>query len=299
MTAEVWEAFTAFWLTAKSYIVVLAVIAGFLLAERFFPAEPDQPARNRILTGEFTLLYFLLTPYVVLLPAYLAAEIAKATGGSLITLDLNHIDTGSPTINWFLLNILLPFVPLIIFDFFYYWHHRFQHVLPAFWEQHKLHHTDESVYCLSSGRHHWLEEGIRVLTITIPMAFLLTLGAVQSPVVMLTILAQWAIFIHANIRLPLGPLTPVIAGPQLHRIHHSRLPQHANKNFAAFLPLWDIVFGTYYRPSKGEWPVTGVADREVFDNVWVAATSPFRAWWRAILAHLRRGGAAVMRALRN
>jgi len=296
--ADVWQAVTAALPTPNSYVVVLAVIAGFLLAERLIPAERNQPIRNRVLTGGFTLLYFLLTPYVVLLPAYLATEITNATGGSLLSLDLNKFDTGSATTNWLLLNVLFPFVPFVVFDFFYYWHHRFQHVWPAFWEQHKLHHTDESVYCLSSGRHHWLEEGIRVLTITIPMAFLLKLGAVQGSMVVL-VLAQWAIFIHANIRLPLGPLTPVLAGPQLHRIHHSREPQHANKNFAAFLPLWDIVFGTYYRPSKDEWPVTGVASREVVDSLWAAAILPFRAWCPAMFAQVRRSGSALMRTFRG
>src|SRR4051812_2431054 len=158
MMAELWHAFVAGLPAAETYTVLLAVIAGFLVLERVFPAELNQPLRSRVLTGEFTLLYFLLTPLVVLLPAQVAAEIARHTGGSLVTWNLNDIDTGSQSLDWTLRNILLPFVPFVVFDFFYYWHHRFQHVLPAFWEQHKLHHTDESVYCLSSGRHHWSEE---------------------------------------------------------------------------------------------------------------------------------------------
>ena len=32
----------------------------------------------------------------------------------------------------------------------------------------------------------------------------------------------WAIFIHANVRLPIGPLRMLIGAPELHHWHHSR-----------------------------------------------------------------------------
>jgi sterol desaturase/sphingolipid hydroxylase (fatty acid hydroxylase superfamily) len=59
---------------------------------------------------------------------------------------------------------------------------------------------------------------------------------------------MYGFFNHANIRLDLGPLTPVISGPQWHRILHSREEEYFNKNFAAFFPIIDIVFGTCRRP---------------------------------------------------
>jgi hypothetical protein len=91
------------------------------------------------------------------------------------------------------------------------------------------------------------------------------------------------------------PLTLVIAGPQLYLIHHSRLPQHANKNFVAFLPLWTLFSG----PTIARRKVNGRDGRprpRGIRHVWVAATRRF-APGKAILAHLRR--AALMRALRN
>jgi hypothetical protein len=30
------------------------------------------------------------------------------------------------------------------------------------------------------------------------------------------------------------------------------------KNFVAFFPIWDILFGTYYHPARDEFPPTGV-----------------------------------------
>ena len=32
---------------------------------------------------------------------------------------------------------------MFVFDFFYYWLHRFQHKLPVLWQEHLLHHSAE------------------------------------------------------------------------------------------------------------------------------------------------------------
>ena len=295
---DVWQAFLASFPAMGSYLVVLGVIAGFMLAERLIPAERNQPIRNQILSGECTFVYLFATPFVILLPLYLATAIANVTGGSLVSINLNEVGTGSQSADWLLHNIVFPFLPFVVFDFFYYWHHRFQHRLPVLWEQHKLHHMDESVCCLSGGRHHWLEDGIRVFTIGIPMGFLIALAPVQGAL-LVGVVAQWAIFIHANIRLPLGPLTPVFTGPQLHRIHHSLDVRHADKNYAAFFPIWDILFGTYYRPLPGEWPATGLQNRQTVSNLWEAAILPFRAWLPAIFFRARRMGSDLLRSLRD
>ena len=271
--AYVWQTFLATLPAIKTYFFV---IACFMVAERLIPVERNQPYRNQLLSGQCTLLYFLATPFVMIWPAYIAAELAKTTGGSFFTVDLDRLSLGSHAVDWSLRNLALPFVPFLVFDFFYYWHHRLQHILPALWAQHKLHHMEESLCCLTDLRHHWLEDGIRAFTITIPMAFLISLQPVQA-VFMVILIRYWSVFFHSNLRLPLGPLTTIFTGPQLHRIHHSREVQHANKNFAAFFPIWDILFATYYRPQPDEWPATGLAGEKV-DNLWSAMVLPFREW---------------------
>lgn len=70
------------------------------------------------------------------------------------------------------------------------------------------------------------------------------------------------------------------ATPVFHRWHHSRDRGAWDKNFAGLLPLWDILFGTYYMP-KDRWPENfGIRDR------WPKAISarcgsPSRAWAEA------------------
>jgi sterol desaturase/sphingolipid hydroxylase (fatty acid hydroxylase superfamily) len=57
----------------------------------------------------------------------------------------------------------------------------------------------------------------------------------------------WAIYIHSNVRLPIGPLRPLLGAPELHHWHHDR-DRHAG-NYANISPLMDILFGTYRCPA--------------------------------------------------
>lgn len=253
------------------------VIGGFQLFERVIPAERDQPWRNVLFSAACTLGFLLMNPLV-------AATTLWATNflrPSLIAIDLSTWTTGYPAIDWPLSNFLLPLIPFLVFDFFYYWHHRLQHMIPAFWEQHKLHHAEESLNSLTNLRHHWLEDFIRIVTITVPMGLLVKITPIQGALILIAV-THWAIFFHANLRLPFGLLTSVITGPQYHRIHHSRLAEHQSRNFAAFFPIWDMLFSTFYRPQAGEWPATGLYSGEKITGMTEAVIGPFRAWSRMI-----------------
>src|SRR5204862_3354033 len=56
----------------------------------------------------------------------------------------------------------------------------------------------------------------------------------------------WAIYIHSNVRLPIGPLRMLIGAPELHHWHHDR--DRDAGNYANISPLMDILFGTYKCP---------------------------------------------------
>ena len=56
----------------------------------------------------------------------------------------------------------------------------------------------------------------------------------------------WAIFIHSNVRVPLGPLRVLVGSPDLHHWHHDR--DRDAGNYANLSPLMDLAFGTYRRP---------------------------------------------------
>lgn len=56
----------------------------------------------------------------------------------------------------------------------------------------------------------------------------------------------WAIYIHSNIKLNMGPLKYLVGSPEMHHWHHSL--ERDIGNYANISPLMDLVFGTHYSP---------------------------------------------------
>jgi len=250
-------------------IAIPFVILGLL--ERRYPAGPLKSARGWIFNIKVSLLY-LAVP--TLLGGLMAALILKVRGinrGGLINLDFAR--TGF----WSEAAAVLIF--LLIWDFFYYWWHRAQHEVKALWALHKLHHLDETLGVSSQMRVHWLEEIGRIPFIFIPMALIFNLPMHAG--IIAVVLTAWTAFIHANLRLGLGRMSRVIAGPQVHRIHHSNLPRHFDQNYAALFPFYDVIFRTYYHPAADEYPPTGIAGEPDLRTVSQAFVLPFPAWLAA------------------
>ena len=251
--------------------LVAIIFAVAMLIEALRPAQPRQPWRN----VAFNLGY---TAFVVLVNALLLPPLLQFLQPLVQRHGLQipiHFPDG---LGWQALQAL---VFLFIHDFFYYWFHRAQHRFPFAWPLHKLHHADESVNVTTSLRHHWLEEPFRVWLILVPIGLIFD----QKPVTIswiATVLGLFGFFVHMNVRLPLGSGTWIFAGPQWHRLHHSIEPQHTDRNFAAFFPIFDIAFGTYCKPGNDEYPATGLHSRENLNSPWRAVVSPFTDWARML-----------------
>jgi len=180
-------------------------------------------------------------------------------------------------------------------DFFYYWYHRTWHRVPFFWQSHKLHHMDTSLEAITVGRQSWTEIMLPLFT-GLPAAVIFKLDAIDyfsvgvSGAVIGIFSMAWGPLFHANVRLHLGRASFLLNNPQLHRIHHSRLPQHRDKNFANYYPIWDVIFGTYYEPSRDEYPATGVEGEAEITSFAEAQLVTLRGWWQ-ILRAWRQGHA--------
>jgi sterol desaturase/sphingolipid hydroxylase (fatty acid hydroxylase superfamily) len=172
-------------------------------------------------------------------------------------------------------------------DFFYYWLHRLQHSSKWLWAEHELHHSDEHVNVTTSWRHHWLDTVLQPLFI-LPPVLLLFNPALGPAIGVLVFSKVMVYFVHLNYPMRFGWFNRVLSSPQSHRIHHSNLPEHFNKNFATAFPLWDILFGTYHHPEKDDWPNTGVSGVKV-TSLWQAIIMPFVSWGK-MLREVWQGG---------
>ncbi len=229
----------------ENYQCALIVFACLFVLERFRPVEENQP---------FSGLVFNLVLALVLTATTQVSM--RAIASILPPMPFHPVLTIAPQTTWHG-KIGCEILVLFLYDFFAYWLHRLEHSIPLLWKMHKLHHEEEHLNVTTTNRHHPLEAVLRVPFVMLPLVTLFDLPFVPLAFgVSLGILLPS--FSHMNLRLEFGRLTPLIIGPQLHRLHHSSESSHFNKNFANIFPIWDILFGTYLAPERGEFPPTGL-----------------------------------------
>ena len=142
---------------------------------------------------------------------------------------------------------------VIILDLVIYLQHVMFHAVPALWRLHRMHHTDLDFDVTTGLRFHPIEI---VLSMGIKLAMVLVLGPPAVAVLIFeALLNATAMFNHSNVRLPLvvdRVLRLVMVTPDMHRVHHSILPEETNSNFGFNLPWWDKLLGTYKaQPAAG------------------------------------------------
>jgi sterol desaturase/sphingolipid hydroxylase (fatty acid hydroxylase superfamily) len=142
---------------------------------------------------------------------------------------------------------------VIILDLVIYLQHVMFHAVPALWRLHRMHHADLDFDVTTGLRFHPIEI---VLSMGIKLAMVLVLGPPAVAVLIFEVLLNaTAMFNHSNVWLPLvvdRVLRLVIVTPDMHRVHHSILPEETNSNFGFNLPWWDRLLGTYKaQPAAG------------------------------------------------
>lgn len=154
-------------------------------------------------------------------------------------------------------NWLAVILYVLVYDLAEYLFHRLQHQVPLLWAMHSLHHSDPNMSVLTTNRHFWADPLFKSATVW--SAASLLISPTPTALAVYTVLGLWNFVAHSQLPLNLGKWSWVINTPAYHRRHHSALPEHYDSNFAAILPLWDVLFGSYNRP-KGA-PPTGYSTR--------------------------------------
>jgi sterol desaturase/sphingolipid hydroxylase (fatty acid hydroxylase superfamily) len=133
---------------------------------------------------------------------------------------------------------------VLLSDFLIYWGHRVQHRVGFLWRFHAVHHSAEHLDWLAAYREHPLDTIYTVGLLNLPV-FLLGFPF-ETMAVFFAFRGLWAVYIHSNVRLPLGPLRLFLGSPELHHWHHDR--DRDAGNYANLSPLMDLLFGTYRCP---------------------------------------------------
>lgn len=221
---------------------ILTAGASFLLLFLMFrPLElafAARPTQGFFRPHWFTDLCFLLGQYLLFnglvfwVLGKLSPWIYAATPGAL------RASIGSLNI-WLQLAIVILLGDLLI-----YWGHRLQHRVEFLWRFHCIHHSAAHLDWLAAHREHPVDSLYTILLVNLPI---FALGfTITSLAYFAAFRGLWAIFIHCNVRLPIGPLRVLIGAPELHHWHHDRARDFGN--YANVSPLMDKLFGTYHCP---------------------------------------------------
>lgn len=218
--------------TAASF---LALAAAFWSLERCFPAQPGQ---RLIRPAWWTDLVFFLGQYLLWSGLVLG----------LMHLLHVHLDAWVPagfraavaSQPWWLQAVEV----VLLSDFLIYWGHRLQHRYDFLWRFHAVHHSAEHLDWLAAHREHPLDSVYTLMLINLP-AYVLGFP-LETLAGLIAFRGMWAVYIHSNVRLPLGPLKYLVGAPELHHWHHTR--ERINANYGNLSPLMDVLFGTHHCP---------------------------------------------------
>jgi sterol desaturase/sphingolipid hydroxylase (fatty acid hydroxylase superfamily) len=216
-------------------ISLLFLMLVFIPMEKVFPARMKQ----KILRPSWILdLCFFLGQY--LLWSGLVLWILSYFGswlGQIVPAEFRNKVAGQ---YWWLQALEV----ILLSDFIIYWGHRLQHKVGFLWRFHKVHHSAEHLDWLAAHREHPLDTVYTVGLINLP-AFILGFS-LEMLAGLIAFRSIWAIYIHSNVRLPIGPLRILIGAPELHHWHHDL--DRDRGNYANISPVMDILFGTYTCP---------------------------------------------------
>jgi len=251
-------------LWSVSVIAVIVWAAWFF--ERKFPVT-EQPIAAVILDWKLAAARIGIDQLIAPLTAVSGMIIINAMGGGWFRLRSDGW--------WFLLSVVMV---ILVQDLWGYIVHRALHTVPVLWAMHSLHHSAETLSLITGARHFWLEDAIHT-------SFLPVLGIIFKipPDVLATVTVFYMVpeaLVHTNVHLSLGRFALIINSPQYHRIHHSVEPEHQDKNFCRLLPLFDVIFGTAWKPGKDEFPATGLVPRETATGFLDGIVWPVRYWIR-------------------
>lgn len=247
------------------FVLSLLLYSGvFIPLERLFALRADQPVFRRHWLVDLT--YFFFNTLLVEILTVLTLRPA------LIVFDGVRLDWLGMS-GWLPLWVEVPAI-LLVADFTQYWVHCAFHAVPVLWRFHAIHHSAETMDWLAGSRLHLVDVIVTRGLVYVPI-FVLAFSE-QALVLYVFLVAAQATFIHANVRWEFRALQRLVATPVFHHWHHSAEREAADKNFSVHLPIWDLLFGTYYVPDR--WPAAyGLHNTNDIPSRWVTQfIHPFR-----------------------
>lgn len=155
---------------------------------------------------------------------------------TIYSLIVEHIALVQLSSDW-----VLWLIAFVLYDFCYYWHHRFGHEVNLFWAAHVVHHSSED-YNLSTALRQTSGSFFGFI-FYIPIALLGIEPMMLLAVASLNLLYQF--WVHTQHIPKLGWYEWIFVTPSNHRVHHATNQIYIDRNYGGVFIIWDRLFGSF------------------------------------------------------
>ena len=215
----------------------------FVLIEKMFPLYKGQSLFRK--EWQTDMAHFVVNHFLVGLVLLTVNFLIHRVFGWMVRGDFQDMIRAISFLPQLLLCILVA-------DFMQYWTHRAYHEVPYLWKFHAVHHSTKTLDWLAGSRMHVLE---LIFTRVCVLGPLYVFGFEKSVLdAYIIVVGFQAVFNHANVHLPWGPLKYLVVTPDFHHWHHSSDEAAIDKNYAAHYAFLDYFFRTAVKKTNGKFP---------------------------------------------
>jgi sterol desaturase/sphingolipid hydroxylase (fatty acid hydroxylase superfamily) len=237
----------------------------FVAIEKMFPLYKGQAIFRK--AWQTDLAHFVVNHFIVGLVLLTVNFLIYRVFGWMVRGDLQQLVQSLPFLPELLLCILVA-------DVMQYWTHRAYHEVPFLWRFHAVHHSAKTMDWIAGSRMHMLE---LIVTRVCVLGPLYVLGFEKSVMdAYIIVVGFQAVFNHANVHLPWGPIKWVLVTPDFHHWHHASDEVALDKNYAAHFAFLDHFFGTAVKTDRAFPERYGVVGDYMPDGFVQQQLFPFR-----------------------
>ncbi|WP_109480120.1 sterol desaturase family protein [Paraburkholderia sp. C35] len=237
----------------------------FVLLEKLFPLHRKQPVFRA--EWQTDMVHFAFNHFIIGLALLIVNFMIHRAFGWMANAGFQHAVQQIAFVPQLLLCMLVA-------DLAEYGVHRAYHEVPFLWRFHAVHHSVKSMDWLAGSRQHVLE---LIATRVVVLGPLFVLGFDKAVIdAYIIIVGFQAVFNHANVSLPWGPLRYVFVTPDFHHWHHSSEDEAIDKNYAAHFAFIDYLFGTAVKAERRFPETYGVVGDYMPDGFVRQQAFPFR-----------------------
>jgi len=215
----------------------------FVVIEKLFPLYRGQSVFR--FEWQTDMKHFAVNHFIVGLALLIVNFLIHHAFGWLVSSKFQQMIAGIQFVPQLLLCVLVA-------DMAQYWTHRAYHEVPFLWRFHAVHHSVKTMDWLAGSRQHMLELIFTRVCVLAPLYVLGFSEAVMNAYII--VVGFQAVFNHANVHLPWGPLKYVLVTPDFHHWHHASDDEAIDKNYAAHYAFLDYLFGTAVKSTKQRFP---------------------------------------------